>query len=168
MSHLALKWPIPADVNWIEVNGYPMAYQDHGTGAPIVLVHGSLCDYRLWECQLEAFSRQHRLLNVSLRHYFPEVWDGAGDDFSLAQHADDLAVFIERMALGPVHLLGHSRGGIVVVETAKKRPDLIRTLVVADSAVEARASRNRGKSEGACLPPEDSNRCPGTRDGGRP
>jgi len=122
-------------VKWIEVNGYPMAYQDHGAGVPLVLVHGAFCDYRLWPCQLEAFSKQHQVLNVSLRHYFPEVWNGADNDFSLAQHADDLSVFIEQMALGPVHLLGHSRGGIVAVEVAKKRPDLIRTLVVADSSV---------------------------------
>jgi pimeloyl-ACP methyl ester carboxylesterase len=132
MSYLPPKWPIPFDVKWIDVNGYPMAYQDSGAGAPLVLVHGALCDYRLWPIQLEAFSKKHRVLNVSLRHYFPEVWDGAGNDFSFAQHAHDVGTFIQRLALGPVHLLGHSRGGLVVIEVAKKHPDLIRTLILAD------------------------------------
>jgi esterase len=47
MPYLPPKWSIPSDVKWIEVNGYPMAYQDSGAGAPLILVHGSLCDYRM-------------------------------------------------------------------------------------------------------------------------
>ncbi|MEO6839501.1 MAG: alpha/beta hydrolase, partial [Bradyrhizobium sp.] len=106
MTCVPPKWSIPPDVKWIEVNGYPMAYQDRGAGSPLVLVHGSFCDYRIWPDQLEPFSKQHRVLNVSLRHFFPEVWDGVGYDFSFAQHADDLAAFIHNLSLGPVHLLG--------------------------------------------------------------
>jgi esterase len=132
--NLPPKWPIPSDAKWVEVNGYPMAYQDNGTGNPIVLVHGSFSDYRVWPAQLEPFSKKHRVLNISLRHYFSEVWDGAGRDFSIAQHADDVGKFIQNMALGPVHLLGHSRGGAVVIETAKKYPDLIRTLILSDAS----------------------------------
>jgi pimeloyl-ACP methyl ester carboxylesterase len=60
------------------------------------------------------------------------LWDGTGNDFSFAQHADDVSAFIRQLALGPVHLLGHSRGGLVVIEVAKKHPDLIRTLILAD------------------------------------
>ena len=64
MSYLPPKWSIPSDVEWIEINGCPMAYQDSGAGAPLILVHGSLCDYRMWPGQLEAFSKKHRVLNV--------------------------------------------------------------------------------------------------------
>jgi esterase len=134
MSYLPPKWSIPSDVKWIEINGYPMAYQDSGAGAPLVLVHGTFCDYRMWPSQLKAFSRKHRVLNVSLRHYFPELWDGVGNDFSFAQHARDVGAFIKRLAVGPVHLLGHSRGGAVVLEVAKKYPELIRTLILEDAA----------------------------------
>lgn len=134
MSYLPPKWSIPSDVKWIEVNGYPMAYQESGAGVPLVLIHGSFCDYRMWPWQLGAFSKKHRVLNVSLRHYFPELWDGAGDDFSIAQHGQDVVTFIQQLGLGPVHLLGHSRGGAVVLEVAKKYPDLIRTLILEDAA----------------------------------
>jgi esterase len=134
MSYLPPKWSIPADVKWIEINGYPMAYQDGGAGPPIVLVHGSFCDYRIWPEQLKPVCKQHRVLNVSLGHYFPEFWDGAGNDFSFARHADDVGTFIQKLALGPVHLLGVSRGGAVVIEVAKKYPDLIRTLILVDAS----------------------------------
>ena len=135
MSHLPPKWSIPAGVKWIEVNAYPMAYQDCGAGPPLVLVHGSFCDYRIWPDQLEPFSKQHRVLGLSLRHYFPELWDGVGNDFSFAQHADDVGTFIKKLALGRVHLLGASRGGAVAIEVVKKYSDLIQTLILADAGV---------------------------------
>ena len=140
MFYLPPKWPIPADVKWIEINGYPMAYQDGGAGSPIVLVHGSFCDYRMWPEQLKPFCKQHRVLNVSLRHYFPELWDGVGNDFSFVQHADDVGAFIQKLNLGPVHLLGFSRGGAVVIELTKKYPDLIRTLILVDPATKLELS----------------------------
>ena len=135
VSYIPPKWPLPAEVKWIEVNGYPMAYQDHGSGVPLVLVHGSFSDYRVWPDQIDPFSKKHRTINVSLRHYFPEIWDGVGNDFSCAQHANDVCVFIQKLGLGKVHLLGHSRGGVVVIEVAKRHPDLIRTLILEDPSV---------------------------------
>jgi len=127
-------WPIPPDVKCAEVNGYPMIYQDRGSGTPLVLVHGSLCDYRVWRFQSEPFAQAHRVINVSLRHYYPEPWDGVGADFSFTQHADDLAVLFTKLELGKVHLLGHSRGGAVAIELAKKHPELLRSLMLADPA----------------------------------
>src|SRR6516162_10213965 len=70
-------WLLPEGVKSIEVNGYPMAYHESGSGMPLILVH--------------VFAEQYRVIAVSLRHYFPEPWDGRGDDFSILQHAVDLA-----------------------------------------------------------------------------
>jgi pimeloyl-ACP methyl ester carboxylesterase len=81
-------WPLPEGIKSVEVNGYPMAYQESGSGTPLVLVHGSMNDYRCWNLQIPAFTAHYRVLAVSLRHYFPEPWDGQGDDFSIPQHAD--------------------------------------------------------------------------------
>ncbi len=39
-------WPIPEGIKTVDVNGYPMAYQDSGSGTAIVFIHGSLADYR--------------------------------------------------------------------------------------------------------------------------
>jgi pimeloyl-ACP methyl ester carboxylesterase len=115
-------WQIPPDVKCAEVNGYPMIYQDRGSGTPLVLVHGSLCDYRVWRFQSEPFAQAHRVINVSLRHYYPEPWEGVGADFSLTQHADDLAALIPTLELGKVHLLGHSRGGAVAINWQRSTP----------------------------------------------
>ena len=103
----APKWPIPDGIKTVEVNGYDMAYQEAGSGIPLVLVHGMLADYRIWEGQVQDFSKAYRTIVVSLRHYYPEKWNGIGDDYSIAQHASDIAALIKSLNLGKVHLLGH-------------------------------------------------------------
>ena len=50
-------WPIPEGIKTVEVNGYPMAFQDAGSGTAIVFVHGSLADYRTWDTQIPDFSK---------------------------------------------------------------------------------------------------------------
>ena len=73
----------------LSVNGYDMAYLEVGKGPPLVCVHGSLCDFRIWSCVLGPLSREHRVITVSLRHFFPEHWDGVGDTLLDAQEPAD-------------------------------------------------------------------------------
>ncbi len=116
----------------LRVNGYNMAYIEAGEGSPLVCVHGSLCDYRIWAPVIEPLSARHRVVALSLRHYYPEAWDGSGPGFTIAQHVADVIGFIEGLDLGPVHLMGHSRGGHVSFRVAGARPDLLRKLVLAE------------------------------------
>ena len=129
-------WPMPPDVKSIEINGYPMAYRELGIGDPVVLIHGSIGDYRVWNVQLTAFAKRNRVLTPSLRHYFPEPWSGEGGQFSIEQHASDVAAFIKALSPGKVHLLGWSRGGAVVTEVAKHAPEVIRTLILEDGTID--------------------------------
>ena len=118
----AAPWALPPGVKTLEVNGYPMAFLEGGTGESVVLVHGGATDYRHWRRQVESPPRGFRLIAISLRHYYPERWDGKGDKFSVRQHAEDLVSFIDELKVGPVFLVAHSRGGSVAVRTAQARP----------------------------------------------
>ncbi len=124
----------------LAVNGYDMAYLDVGQGRPLVCVHGSLCDFRIWFCVLGPLSKSHRVIPVSLRHFFPERWDGRGDSYSIAQHVADMIAFIEQLNIGPVDLMGHSRGGHVAFRVAQQRPDLLRRLILAEPGGELDAT----------------------------
>ena len=130
------SWRIPAEIKWEAVNGYPMAYRDAGNGTPIVLVHGSTNDYRAWNAQFNVFSKTYRVIAVSLRHFYPERWDGVGTDFSIEQRAQDVAALIKKLSLGKVHLIGHSRGGAVAIEVAKSHPEVIQTLILPDDSIQ--------------------------------
>jgi pimeloyl-ACP methyl ester carboxylesterase len=111
----------------LHVNGYDMPYLDVGEDRgrpPLVCVHGSLNDFRVWGSVLGPLTQRHRMIAVSLRHFFPAQWDGVGDTYSIAQHVDDVIAFIEKLDLGPVDLMGHSRGGHICCRVAQQRPDL--------------------------------------------
>jgi esterase len=122
------------------VNGYDMAYLEIGSGPPLVLVHGTLGDFRTWNSVMAPLSRKHRVIAVSLRHFFPEHWDGVGDDYKMAQHVADMIAFIEQVEPRPVDLMGHSRGGHIGFRVAEQRPDLLRRLVLAEPGGDLDAS----------------------------
>jgi pimeloyl-ACP methyl ester carboxylesterase len=117
----------------LRVNGYDMACIEAGAGDPLVLVHGSLADCRHWEPQMAAFAAaSFRVMAVSLRHYWPERWDGRGGGFRIDQHVGDLAAFIAALGAGPVHLLGHSRGAHIAFRLAERHAGLVRRLILAE------------------------------------
>lgn len=106
---------------------------EQGEGVPVLLVHGSLCDYRYWQAQMAPLAGAGwRVIAVSLRRCYPERWDGQGDGFSSEQHVADLIELIDEHLREPVHLVGHSRGGNLALRLAAQRPDLLRSLVLAD------------------------------------
>src|SRR5258705_8678299 len=123
------RWPLPEGIKSVEVIGYDIAYQEACSGPNMFLVHGALTDYRIWTTLVPAFAKRFHVIAVSLRHYYPEKWDGTGNDFSFEQHADDVAALIKKLNLGQGHLLGHSRGGEAVANVAKTYPEGINTLI---------------------------------------
>jgi pimeloyl-ACP methyl ester carboxylesterase len=124
----------------VPVNGYNMAYLEVGEGLPLVCVHGTLGDFRTWYSVLGPLSKRHRVIAVSLRHFFPETWNGAGEDYKMAQHVGDVVGFIEQIGCAPVDLMGHSRGGHIALRVAQARPDLLRKLVLAEPGGDLDAS----------------------------
>jgi pimeloyl-ACP methyl ester carboxylesterase len=115
------------------VNGYKMAYIEVGHGdPPLVCVHGTVGDFRVWSPVLGPLSQQRRVIALSLRHFFPEHWDGIGTDYTIAQHVADVIAFIEALDIGRVDLMGHSRGSHIAFRVAQQRPELLRRLVLAE------------------------------------
>jgi len=113
------------------VDGYDLAYVEHGAGLPVIFVHGGGLDYRYFAPQMEPFGEYYRAIAVSLRHCYPEPWRGDGE-FSLDEHARDLTMFIRQVASEPVHLVGMSRGGTVSLYAARLAPELIRSVTFAE------------------------------------
>jgi pimeloyl-ACP methyl ester carboxylesterase len=130
-------------------SGTRLPYVATGAGEPLLFVHGSLCDYRYWDRQAEVLSNQFHCVAVSLSHYWPLDEASANSAFSLATHVAELAEFIVAMDLGPVHLVGHSRGACVAFQLAHAYPDLVKTLTLADPGGPVQID---GKPEAALSP----------------
>ena len=104
-----------------------------GTGAPILLIHGSLCDYRYWRPQMPAFADTHQVLAPSLRGCWPNTQPHPQRHYSVSGHAADLAHLLQALdARGGAHIVGHSRGAQVAADLAIRAPQLCRSLTLAD------------------------------------
>jgi pimeloyl-ACP methyl ester carboxylesterase len=118
-------------VEFVTANGLEIACERVGEGPPLVLVHGAPADGRLWQPQVAALADEFTVV----------AWDepGAGRSsdlpvgFGLADYADCLAALIEALSLGPSHVAGLSWGGTVVLELYRRHPELVATLILADT-----------------------------------
>ena len=113
-------------------SGSRVPYVATGSGEPLVFVHGSLCDYRYWNSQTAVLSKRFLCVSISLGHYWPVDDSAIQGAFSWSTHVAEVADFITAMDIGPVHLVGHSRGGCVAFQLAREYPHLVKTLTLAD------------------------------------
>jgi len=116
--------PISAKIT--EINGTQVEYMDIGEGTPIVFVHGSISDYRAWSYFQNPISEHHRFIAYSTRYAGSQPWLDQGEKFGTQTDADDLIAFIEKLELGPVYVVGWSRGGRVIAPAVNSRPDLFK------------------------------------------
>jgi len=119
----------------IRVNGLSFHYLDEGSGPPLVLVHGSIADYREWSKQMEPLSQYYRVIAYSRRYHWPNSSPGKDADATLDRQADDLEAIISALGIAPVHIVGHSYGGATALIVALRHPELVRTLILAEPAV---------------------------------
>jgi len=112
-----------------DIEGYPLSYTEAGAGAPLILVHGTLGDQRVWAEQMQPFSARYHVFALSMRHTWPDTWRDGGD-FTIDRHVADVAAFIRSLKAGPVRLCGHSRGGHIAFRVAERHPELVQALVL--------------------------------------
>ncbi len=114
-----------------------VAWDAHGAGAPVVLLHGLAEDRRTWRQTQDALA-DRRTYAYDLRGH-GETSAGAGDG-TLAQLADDLIRFLDAVS-GPATCVGFSLGGTIVLAAAAARPDLVpRAIVIGTSSIVGRTA----------------------------
>ena len=116
----------------VRVNGARLHCVEAGHGAPVVFVHMGGQDYRYWEAQLAPFARAgYRALSYSRRYAFPNR-NPLAADYTPRTDAADLGALIEATGLAPAHVVASSIGACSALYLAVDRPELVRTLVLAE------------------------------------
>lgn len=119
----------------VHVNGVDLYYIEQGRGEPLILLHGGQGDYRSWGPQMEALSSRYRVISYSRRYNFPSNNPLTPDYRSGKTDARDLAALIRQLGLGRVHLVGTSAGALAALTAAVDRPQLVRSLVLAEPPI---------------------------------
>lgn len=134
------------DIKKARVNGTELSYFDRGRGVPVVLIHGSGSDYRVWMSQIRPLAAKYRVIAYSRRYHTPNPWKGDGSDYSAALHAEDLVALLQSFNLGPVHLVGHSAGGAIALLVARDHPELVRSVVVMEPVLLGMVTGEEGEA----------------------
>ena len=115
-------------------NGIKLAFEDCGAGRPaFVFVHGTSCNRSFFVPQAKHFARQHRVVSVDLRGHGES--DKPSGPYPIAAYADDIAYIIEQQGLGKVFAVGHSMGGMIVLQLAAAHPDCVSAIIMIDSTL---------------------------------
>jgi non-heme chloroperoxidase len=104
-----------------------------GSGPDVVLVHGSLGDYRQWDSSAELLRARYCVVALSRRYHWPNPAPSRGAHYTYETHRDDLLRYLHARAR-PVHLVGHSYGAGVALLAALRDPSRIQTLVLIEPA----------------------------------
>lgn len=120
----------------VELDGYKINYLDMGEGEPVVFVHGAISDYRVWEAQMDTFAEKYQVIAISRRYAYPNDQTlNDSNDYSVKAHATDLVSILQKLNLGPVHLIGHSYGGFTSLVATLEQPDLVESLILLEPPV---------------------------------
>jgi pimeloyl-ACP methyl ester carboxylesterase len=115
-------------MSFLQVNGTRLHYERVGAGNPLVLVHGSWVDSRVWEPVLPTLVRSFDVIFYDRRgHSRSSCPPGQG---SVRDDVDDLAALIDLLGLTPAHVAGASWGGSIALRLAAAHPELLRTVAV--------------------------------------
>ena len=116
----------------VSSDGVSIAYEDHGSGSPaVVLVHGWSCDRTYWQDQIAALSSSNRVVAVDLGGHGESGVNR--DDWTIESFGRDVAAVANALGLDEMVLVGHSMGGDVVVEAARNLPGRVNGLVWIDT-----------------------------------
>ncbi len=100
---------------------------DAGTGFPLVLVHGFLGTSKMWEPQINFFKNYFRVITPDLPGFGRS--NKAKSHNSIQSIANLILDCLEEKKIDKFNLLGHSMGGMIVQEMAKKNGDKISKLI---------------------------------------
>lgn len=114
--------------------GATLHYADSGgTGTPLVFTHGAGVDHAMFDAQFaSAVDAGHRVITWDLRGHGSSTLE-SGARFSGDDAVHDLAALIDHLGIARPTLIGHSLGGNLVQEFARRHPDLPARLIVVDS-----------------------------------
>ncbi len=118
------------------VNGVELGYQIHGTGKPVVLLHGGFGSVEMFGPNIELLAASHQVIGVDLQSHGRSPATDRPMRFETM--ADDIAALIDELGLERPAIMGFSLGGAVALRTGIQHPDVVDRLVLVSTVFKRR------------------------------
>ena len=119
---------IKGNGRYANVNGIKLYYELHGSGKPLVLLHGGLGAIEMFGPNLPALAKGRQVIAVDLQGHGRTA--DIDRPLSVQFMADDVAALIKHLGLQRADIMGYSLGGGVALLTASRHPEVVDRLVL--------------------------------------
>lgn len=119
--------------NYAVVNGLNMYYETHGTGRPLILLHGGVCASKMFDTVLPKLAESRQVIAVHLQAHGRTA--DINRPFKFELMADDIAELMKHLGIEKADVVGYSLGAGVALQIAIRHSDLIRKLVVISTPI---------------------------------
>lgn len=124
----------PAEHGHVPVNGIDYYYEVHGTGEPLLLLHGGLGQFDMFAPILPTLTESRKVIGVDLHgHGRTALTDRPMD---MAAMGRDMAVLVEKLGHPKVDVMGYSMGAGVAGHMAAQAPESVGRLVLVSGSYE--------------------------------
>jgi len=112
---------------YAEVNGIRLYYEEHGTGEPLLLLHGGLGSVDYLRNQIPVLAQEFRVIAIDSRGHGRSTFDEQPITYALM--ASDVLALMDQLKIERASLLGWSDGGIIGLELAITHPERLDRVV---------------------------------------
>ena len=116
----------------LAIDGVDLHYTELGAGDPLLLVHGTGAYSAIWGEVPALLAASHRVIVYDRRGFGQSQGERAANAH---QHVLDAAALLEHLDAAPAVVVGWSGGGVLAIDLAASRPDLVRSLVLIEPAL---------------------------------
>ncbi len=118
----------------VAIQGVELFHRSLGDGPPVLLIHGMGGDADVWGEALEMLGERRRVIAYDRRGFTRSAHAPVDD---LQVHREDAAALLEALGAAPAVVVGWSSGGLIALDLALQRPDLVAGLVLEEAPLHA-------------------------------
>jgi len=109
------------------INGIEMYYEVHGSGEPLILIHGGLGNANYWSNQVPALAEHYKVITLDSRGHGRSTFNDQPIGYDLM--TSDVVALMDYLKIDKANIVGWSDGGIIGLDMAINYPDRLNKVV---------------------------------------